>query len=119
MSAQSAVYAALAGAAAVTALIGARLYPDEAPQDTALPLVIHQATQADPEYALDGARAYVRTQVAVTCWAASRAEANALADACCAALEAPAMRWIGRDDSVFDVNTGAYASVVAVDVFQT
>ena len=119
MSAQANVYAALAAAAAVTAIVGTRIYPDEAPEDTEPPLVIHQATSIEPEYALDGALAFRRSIVSLTCWAATRAQANALADACAAALVSATMRWSGRDDSVFDVETGNYASVIAVEVFES
>ena len=119
MSAQSSVYSALSSAAAVTAIVGTAIYPDEAPEDTDPPLVIHQAANIDPEYALDGALAFRRSIVSLTCWASTRAQANALADACAATLVSPTMRWSGRDDSVFDVDTGTYASVISVEVFES
>ena len=117
MSAQQSVYAVLAAAGAVTAIAGARIYPDEAAQDADLPLVIHQATAADPTYSISGQVLATKTTVAVTCWSASRSQSNALADACAAALLAADMPWVERDDSVFEVTTAAYASVLTVHVW--
>lgn len=117
MSAQQAVYAALAAAGPLTALIGQRLYPDEAPEDTELPLVIHQATLLQPETDLAGQVLARAVTLSVTCWAKERIAANALADACCTALLAAGIQWSQRDDSIFDVTTGAYASVIGVQAW--
>lgn len=40
MSAETSLYAALSAAAGVIALVGARVYPDVAPQDVVLPSVV-------------------------------------------------------------------------------
>lgn len=117
MSAQQTVYSALAAAGAVTALIGPRLYPDEAPENTDLPLVIHQATLLQPETDLAGTVLARAVTLSVTCWAETRSAANALAEACCSALLSAGLTWTSRDDSIFDVTTGAYASVIGVQAW--
>lgn len=57
MSAEQIVHTLLAGDAGVSALVGARIYPVEAPQGTATPFLVYQhlsASDVDPITALAG-----------------------------------------------------------------
>lgn len=71
MSAESTLRSALTGASAVTALVGTRIYPDEAPPNPTVPYVVYQRISTDPSVTHDQSSASskhldgVRMQVTV------------------------------------------------------
>ena len=117
MSAESAVYAALSGAAAVTALVSTRIYPDTREQETDLPAVIFVRTGTAFEVDIHGAVDLTRTTVAVISFALTRAGAEALADACQAALLAARMTPSERL-SDFDPEAEIYSSTLVIEHLQ-
>lgn len=121
MSAETFTYSTLSGAAAVTAIVGsganARIYPDEAAQEAAPPLIVFERGSSDPEYTLDNTLATTRVRMNVTCWAATRIAAEALGDAVAAAMLAATVPTAERD-SAFDAETQSYAAILAFDIWE-
>jgi hypothetical protein len=48
MSAETELYAALSGAAGITALVGSRIYPDAIPEEVALPALVFSRQATEP-----------------------------------------------------------------------
>ncbi|HJT63073.1 MAG TPA: DUF3168 domain-containing protein [Burkholderiales bacterium] len=121
MSAETLTYNALVGAAAVTAIVGAgasaKIYPDEAAQEAAPPLIVFERGDSDPEYTLDNTLAGNKVQIHVTSWAATRVAAEQLADACVTAMATAGYVSLARDGS-FDAETQSYAAVVLFEVWE-
>lgn len=88
MSAEKIVYAQLAAAAAVTALVGTRIYPGQAPQGTATPFIVYEhlsAEDLDPIGAVSGGT-ITRAVVSVTAVGAAYADVKSVLEAARAAL---------------------------------
>jgi hypothetical protein len=64
-----AVYARLNGHAALTAVIGTRLYPNALPQDTDYPAVTWQLIDAEHTHSLNGVDGLVLARVQIDCFA--------------------------------------------------
>ena len=62
-----AVFDILTNDGTVAALVSTRVYPNVAPQDAALPLLVYQRLSANREYAHDGEAGYARARIQVTC----------------------------------------------------
>lgn len=80
MSLEDSVYAALAGYAGLSALVGARIYPDEAPQNTVSPYVVWQEISMLPTNDLNGSAvsgSLENSRVQVTCYAKKTSQAKA------------------------------------------
>ncbi len=82
MSIQSDIITALSGVA------GDRIYPEAAPQDITLPMVIYVRNKRDPLMTLLGATGDVNSDVIFECYAKSKAEALVLADDVRSAIDA-------------------------------
>lgn len=65
MEPEAALYARLSADATLAALIGDRLYPNEAEPDAARPLVVYGVTGSDDRRGLDGTRYFSRRTVSV------------------------------------------------------
>lgn len=63
---------------AIKALVGNRVYSDEAPQDAALPFVVYRLTAQQPIRTLDGALHANIDTYSVDIWAETRVGAEAL-----------------------------------------
>ncbi len=85
MSAETDIVTALA-APAVAALVGTRVYHDERPQDSALPAVVYRRTGTNFVTAVSGVVAVTRATLAIGIYAATRPQAEAVADAVQTAL---------------------------------
>lgn len=66
MEPEQALYARLSADATLTALIGDRLYPDEADADAARPLVVYGVTGSENRRGLDGTIYFRRRTVNIT-----------------------------------------------------
>jgi hypothetical protein len=84
MSIQSDIKTALAGIA------GNRVYPEAAPENATLPLVVYRKTGAEPLMTLQGYAGMTRFSFVFECWARTYAEAITLADQVRTAIEAAA-----------------------------
>lgn len=91
MSIDQAVYETLGQYAGLSALVGARIYPEVAPQDVARPYVVWQEISRTPEGDLDGtvsSSGLENVHVQVTCWATTRLSADAVRAQARLAMEA-------------------------------
>lgn len=84
MSAEQDTKDALFASTALLALVGTdsndavKIYADEAPEGESVPFVVYERDDTRPEYLLDGTRGPTRVAITLTCWAKSRAAANAI-----------------------------------------
>jgi hypothetical protein len=78
------IYDRLTGNAGVAALVATRVYPDEAPDDADLPLVVYGVQLSDQN---DGTAPMKECTITAHGWAASDSTAQSLAEALHAALE--------------------------------
>jgi hypothetical protein len=82
MSIQSDVVTALSG------VVGGRVYPEAAPQDIVLPMVIYTRKSRDPLSTLLGATGDVNSEIVFECYAKTKLEALDVADDVRAAIVA-------------------------------
>ena len=85
---EEALIARLLGIAAVSGMVGTRVYPGSRPQGSALPAVVLNRISGGPLYADDGEAGLEQARIQVDCWAASYAGAKLLARAVKASLSA-------------------------------
>lgn len=103
MSAESDVYDALSGAAAVTAIVSTRIYPDVLPQETAYPAVVFTRIGTTEMTTIHGTSLREFAVFQVSCLQTTRSLAETLANACAAALRAAGMLQQDRSAS-FDAD---------------
>lgn len=96
MSTETVLFALLAADAAVDALIADRIYPEVAPQDTSRPYVVYQRESTQPLYTIHGTLALQSVFMSLTCYAATRASAEDIADAVVVALAASTFELLDR-----------------------
>lgn len=113
MSAESSLYAILSTAAGVTALVGARIYPDVVPDQQAVPYIGYERVASTPAATLDGHVLAERVDIVIACWANTRVQASQIADAVRVALDLPDWRYAGAGTEV-DVETGRLAATINV-----
>jgi hypothetical protein len=116
MSPEELVYSTLAGAAAVTALVGDRIYPDEIPQERSLPAIVIRLAGSEPRYTLNDTAAPTRHIVRLACWHPSRVGAKAVGDAARSALLAQKIMAVAGDGFT-DPETGEEAELLDVEVW--
>lgn len=116
MSAESTLYATLTAAGAVTALVGsgsaARIYPDAAPEDTASTYIVFERANTEPIITIHGSIPASIATLVVSCWAATRGGAEALAAAAQAALLAASFGLANRDGDI-EPQTGTCVTVLS------
>lgn len=113
MSAESDLYAALSGYAALTSLVGTRIYPDVLPEECAYPAVVFARQATDPVPSISGIDFGAFVDFQVGAWAPTRAAADAAGAQVEAALRAVGDPPTGRN-AAFDPETGLYASLIEV-----
>lgn len=123
MSPEELVNTVLLAAAPVTAIVSARIFPDEIPQArypgdpaVALPAIVYRRAGTDPRFTLNDTLAQTRALMRVSCWAASRMAAELLADEAQTALVAQKIMPVGRDGFT-DPETGEEAALLEVEVW--
>ncbi len=114
MSAETALRAVLAADSAVVALVAARISADRAEQDEARPFVVFSRTASQITTALNGA--HLRTQAAldVQCWANTRLDADALADAVADAVRGVTSQRVEGRSGAFDPDQDAFVTTLNV-----
>ena len=79
---QQDLYALLSNASAVTAIVGTRITPDVASQNTTVPYIAYQLLSTVNSNPIDtNVRVGANTRIQINCWADSPDQATALADA--------------------------------------
>lgn len=116
MSAETELYAVLAGSAGLAALVDGRIYPDAIPEDKPLPAVVHSRTATEPVLTIGGIKLAETATIAITAWSPTRTEAEAIADAIATALQLAGQPFSNRS-SGYDGDTGLYGVTVETDWF--
>ncbi len=88
MSIESDLYTALSGHAGLAALVGARIYPDGAPQDAAYPLIVVTLIASTPTVSLAGDSGQDASRWQVSAWGETFDQVVAVIDAVRAAMAA-------------------------------
>ncbi len=115
MSAETLLYSTLSGAAAVTAIVSTRIYPDVVPQDATLPCVAFNRIDTVYHTTIHSAVPVAETAILeITCMSSTRVNADALADAVLAAVGAAGYVPSGRRGEI-DTENGLWASVLTVE----
>lgn len=115
MSGGTTIYAALSGHAALTALVGDRIYPIAVPNGKAFPAVAYRRAATEYFPTIHGGAPDSKPAYDIVCGADSAIDAEAVADV----VEAiPDLLPINRTDE-YDPETNIYASVVTVEVLAT
>lgn len=81
MTLEEAIYGKLTGDAAVTALLGTRVYPGQAPQSSNLPVLVYQRASQKKLVTLTGVINLNRYGMRLDLWAADYATCNGLYNA--------------------------------------
>lgn len=113
MSAESDLYAALAGHAPLTALVSTRIYPDAIPEDKPLPAVVYSTEAAAPEWCLNDTAAATAYRFRIVAWGTTRTAAGGVGDQVVAALLVAGVPYDNRF-SGFDAEVGQYADVTEI-----
>lgn len=116
-TAETALRTLLLAAPAVTALVAQRVKADRAEQSDPLPFAVYTRTGTEPFTTIDGATLGARVALELQCWADSRSQADALADACEAAIRAGGQLVTGRAATT-DTELDLQATVLAVEWFE-
>lgn len=118
MSAETDLLVLLKAAAPVTALVGsgaaARIRSNRAEEDDPRPFVVYERSATEVFKGLDGTIFDTKVTLAVQCWGDTRAQAEALADACQAAIEA-ADQTVAERSGGYDGELDLEASVLTVE----
>lgn len=96
MSAETDVYAALSGAAGVTALVSTRIYPNVRPQDSDVPCVVYDRSGTEVIQSIHGTVLATIPRVDLTAVSATRAECEAVSNAVATALVAAGFNYLDR-----------------------
>lgn len=116
MSAETELYAALSGLAGLTVLVSSRIYPDAIPENSALPAVVYVRAGTNPTYTIGGQLACEEAKLAITAWAETREQAEAVADQMRIAVDL-AGNPISDRSSGFDNEVGLFAVTIETDWF--
>ena len=118
MSAEVEFFSAISSAATVTALVGARIYPDVAQQESVLPLIVFERTATEPVTTIhDGFPVAAKVTLSMSVWATTRLVAEEIADATVLALRQHAI--VVNRFGHFDDETGAHAAVIEFEIWET
>jgi len=111
MSAESIVYSTLSGAAGVTAMVGTRIYPDLVPEEKATPYIGYERVGTEPITTIHGTILANDVQMVIACWADTRVQAEAIADAVASAMATAGYPYAARG-SELDEATERLASTL-------
>jgi len=93
---EEALYSRLSGFAALTNLVGLRIYPLEAPQDSPRPHVVYTRDITETISAFGSDTGNVKVVMEISAWATTYDSALAI----CKQIKAALQRWSGTYDSV-------------------
>jgi len=109
MSFQSDVYGYLTANAGLTALVGTRLYPNEAPNDPVVPFIVYYEFATPREQLMGNAIGVSKPRIQYSCYADTYTEAVAVIDALRAAVLALPYPIVFEDErGNQDVTTGLH-----------
>lgn len=116
MSAESIIYDALRLSGPLSALVGARIFPDAIAEGEIMPAIVFSRAGTDPIITIDGTLHANRVSMHIEAWAATRTAAE---DVCNAAVNALLIEnlYYSQRGGGFDPDVGAFASTLDVDVW--
>jgi len=115
VSAESDLYTALSGAAAVTAIVSTRIYPDVVPQEQTIPSVAFARLGTQYETTIHSATPIAQTStLEIACMDDKRVDAETLADAVVTAVTGARFRLLDRRAEL-DNENGIWATVLTVE----
>lgn len=117
MSAEASLYSLLSTAVPVIALVSTRVYPDVAPQDSALPAIVFERAGTEYLNTIHGTTAATRVTLEVWCMAEGRTAAEGLADAVLQTVAGTTFVPVGRRAD-FDAEQQLWAAIVALDLWE-
>jgi hypothetical protein len=115
--AEEQVKTALLANAALIALVGDRIDPDEIAPNSSLPALAYERGESIPEYGLDNTLFACKVSMNVTVWAKTRAVANQVADAVVAAMLTATYVEASRG-SAYEPELDEYAVVLSFEVWE-
>ena len=118
MSAETDLFAAISSYPDVSALVAARVFPDAMPEKTAYPAVVYSRGDTEYLYTLHCERYAEQGTMAVSAWGRSRTEADAVADAIEAALDAAGIELAGRTAG-YDESLGLFGADLTAVLYIT
>jgi hypothetical protein len=74
------VYRLITSQASIQAVVGARVYPEQAQQDAALPRLVYRLGESEPVLYADGSVSHTLQPLEIVCQALSVREAESVAD---------------------------------------
>lgn len=113
-SAETDLYAALSGRAALTALVGTRIYPDAIPEGSLLPAIVYQRSSTTPTTTLLNVTVAEEVLFAISAWSETRTSCESVADEVVAALAASSNPYANRSTG-YDPEVGLHAVTVECD----
>lgn len=116
MSAETALYAALSGAAPVTAIVALRIYPNEIPEEQDVPAIAYERVATEPFNTIHGTTVAETADFEITCVAEDRDVADDLADKAKAALLAATFMFTSRAQ-LMDGGQGLWGTVLSMRKF--
>lgn len=117
MSAETQLFSALQGSVDVHAVVADRIYPDVAPQDMARPYMVYGRMGTEYTRAISGQVLGAIASLSVSCYADTRAAAEAGVDAAITAVTGTALEVDGRAGS-YDPDALAYVAAVTLLHFE-
>lgn len=99
MSLETKLYAVLSDVVGgVYAIVGTRTYPDEAPQNVALPYVVYSRGSSGRVYSLSGYSGLENPRIQIDCYAETKSGVVSLSDAVIAAMRGSTTFSVAMDD---------------------
>lgn len=112
MAAESDLYAALTGAAPVTAIVGDKVYSDIPDQGDEPPFIFYERVSTEMINNIHGGTPVAEiSQMAVVCYAKTREATESLADKAVTAAAAAGFSYTGRQGE-YDPETGLFAAAI-------
>jgi len=102
VSAETALRALLIAAVPVTALVGQRIASDRIEQGAVRPFVVFSRTESAPLLGIDGTVYKTLVSIDIQCWADTRLDAEAVADAVTAAIRATTPQLVSGRSGGYD-----------------
>jgi hypothetical protein len=122
MEVEQAVYQRLAATAALTALVGDRIFPDEADPDAVRPMVVYTVVSTNEDRDIDGAIHFSRHTVNIWCEDETFAGVKGVAVAINTALDRQAFAGVKRayrqDYQTADADDGRFEALQTYLVIQ-
>jgi hypothetical protein len=115
MSVETVLRALLVADGGVSALVGTRIAADRIEQGASRPFVVFSRTATAPITAVDGALLISQVSIDVQCWADTRLQADAVADAVSAAVRGVTSQQVTERSSVYDADLDMEGTQLSVE----